>query len=185
MRWSGLLNDCLSTSCQGGSTAFSRVCDGVADHVVNTQTGTTSSVQAGSWVMLQSMLEYGQWLAGCEKHYLSWAEATEVDFQHTQEVACISSADQFWDAGSELRSIPSSSAKLTRVQVLQKYFWTWVVALEVFFLFALMCKGKGISAAVACTKRSISGTLLHYTNANADFTSNMMAVDCTWLVCQE
>lgn len=161
MRWSGLLNNCPPASCQGGSAAFSRGCEGVADHVVNTQTGTTSSVQAG-WSpesCYGTCLSMGSSLQGWEKHYCITSKRDWSGFQHTGEVACISSADQFWDAGSELRSIPNSSAKLVHAQMLPKYFWTWVVA-EMFFLFPLMCKGKATSAAVASTKQNISGTFL-------------------------
>lgn len=161
MRWSGLLNKCPTPSCQGGSTAFSRVCEGVADmwlthtqapHLYCRLPGLLSHAAEHAWV----------WAVGCREGRSTWirAEGTGMDFQHNEEVACISSADQFWDASSELRSIPNSSAKLAHAQMLPTYFWTWVVALEVFFLFAVMCKGKATSAAVACTKQNISGTLL-------------------------
>lgn len=65
--------------------------------MVNTHTGTTSLLQA-AWSpesCCRACLSMGSGLRGREKHCCIRAEGTGMDFQHTEEVACISSADQF------------------------------------------------------------------------------------------
>lgn len=65
--------------------------------MVNTHTGTTSSLQAG-WSpesCYRACLNMGSGFQGKEKPCCMGAEGTGMDFQHTEEVACISSAHQF------------------------------------------------------------------------------------------
>lgn len=73
----------------------------------------------------------------------------------------------------------------TGTQMFSKHFCSWAV-LQVFFLFALMCKLKATSAA-SCTKENITEHFCksHCTTVNAYFSSNMMTLDCIWLTCQE